>query len=304
VSIPTLSPTNRKAADKLTEFLAARPVAFIGAGMTQPFYPGWDKLLEGLATHLGVAYDPEMDPLAQAEKFFTGSKDAYKDKLVEIFGTVPGDCRLGLKEMVKLTFRSFITTNYDYSIYRAYQELGPPDPICHLYPDIEPADCDIDRRIFFLHGAVKDNQIADLNNFVLHRTAYNRAYFREVGAGPGLLSSFFYNVFRWYDVLFAGFGLRKDEPLREALGIAHQVASNANLPARRRLMLRPTPIPEDSITSFRLQYGIEVIGYDPLDDRHTGLDHIFAKITEERRFAPPVFTSTLGSIMPPVKSLE
>jgi hypothetical protein len=302
MSIVTLNKINQEAADRVETFLKKRPVAFIGAGMSLPKYPLWEDLIDQLAAKLGIARTTGPDLLEQAELFFAGSKDAYQNELESAFGNLPEDCRIGLKEMVKLSFASFITTNYDYSISRAYQEtqLTRDEIEHHRYPDVEPIDCQHENRVFFLHGAANDDgSIDNLDHFVLHRSAYLKAYFSDKGEGHAKLSSFFYNLFGMYDVLFVGFGFSKEEPLVEVL----QIANRSRGKKFARMMLRPMSISKEEIEHYQQHYGIEVVPYDPLDDSHRGLDDLFVHL-REKRIGRPRFTSSLAEMNRKVTNLD
>jgi hypothetical protein len=297
----TLNKVNQDAADKVSAFLAKRPVAFVGAGMSKPAYLDWDELIDHLADKLKIARTGGIDNYSQAEVFYANASEAYRNELVAMFGGFPGSCRAGLREMVKLTFAAFITTNYDFSISRAFQEISPMPVVYNRYPAVEATDCRRpERRVFHVHGAVDDNKIDNLDHFILHRTAYYKAYFKEMGEGHGVLSSFFYNVFRDYPIFFVGFGLRKEEPLGQVLRIANDTREGSP----QRLMLRPGPVSDAEKENYMLQYGIEVVPYDKLDDTHRGIDEIFLKLSQDRAFTVPQFTSSLAGMSRPVINLD
>lgn len=290
-----LSDRNLRAVDALNDFLTRKPVAFVGAGMTRPHFVGWTELLAQLSAHLGIPLDPTLDPIKQAEKFYLGSRAAYEARLLAIYGTVPADCRLGLKELVKLNIAGIITTNYDYSIYRAYMINGI-EPACHCYPVLPVSLTQRSRNIFFSHGAVEGGKISNLDNFILHESAYLKAYFREGAPGPGVLMTFFFDAFNMNDVLFVGYGLGRDEPLRLALKAAYE--STRGGAGKKRLMLVAAPVSDLERESYKYQFGIELVEYDPVDASHSGLDEILAHVSVTRVISPPVFGSLLSDFTP------
>jgi hypothetical protein len=286
-----LSDRNREAADRVNEFLGRKPVAFVGAGMTRPHYKGWNELLAQLSADLGIPMDPDLDQITQAEKFYASDRAAYEARLLAIYGKVPDDCRPGLKELVKLNIAAFLTTNYDFSIYKAFMVNGGPEPVCMCYPDLSVSHCRLPRHIMFIHGAVQNERIDDIDNFVLHKTAYLKAYFHSNGKGPGQLMTFLYDVFNQYDVLFIGYGLGREEPLRFALNAAHKSLGRE----KGRMMLAPAPIATDNRDTFRKEYGIDLVEYDQIDVNHSGLDEIIQHISGTRVINPPRFFSPLST---------
>jgi len=266
-----------------------RPIAFVGAGMSQPYYSGWPDLLAKLSLDLGMPLEPALGPLAQAEKFFRASPGPYEASLVASFGAVPLDCRPGLKELVKLNFAGVLTTNYDYSIYRAFVMDPGIDPVCCCYPFLPISYLGRPRHVFFLHGAVQEGRIASLDNFILHETAYLKAYFREGGTDPGPLTLFLFDVFNLYDVLLVGYGLGPEEPVRFALKAA-KASLGAN---KRRIMLVPAPVTEAARDAHQKEWGIELVAYDTLGDHHLGLDELIASLGPTHQINPPKFDSSL-----------
>lgn len=289
-----LSDRNLRAAEAINAFLTRKPVAFVGAGMTRPHYLGWTDLLARLSAELGIPLDTTLDPISQAEKFYVGNRAAYEARLLAIYGPMPGDCRPGLKELVKLNLAAFLTTNYDFSIHYAFMLNGGDPPVCLCYPSLSVSLCQKSRHIMFVHGAVESGRIADLDNFILHKTSYLRAYFKDGGSGPGPLTTFLFDVFNQNDVLFIGYGLGADEPLRFALRAAHMSLGGA----KSRLMLVPAPLSTAEIESYKYQFGIELVEYDKVDANHSGLDEIIQHVSGTRVMPPPVFGSPLSTINP------
>jgi hypothetical protein len=289
----TLSKVNRAAVDTLNAFLTRQPVGFIGAGMTRPHYLGWNDLLARLAVDLGIALEPGLDPIHQAEKFYRDARAAYEASLITFYGPTPTGCRPGLRELVKLNFGALLTTNFDYSIHHAFMLNGGPAPVCLRYPsDLQVSLCRVPRHVFFVHGAVKDNRIEDLDNFILHESAYLKAYFGSGGSGPGPLMNFLFDMFNQNDVVFIGYGLGRAEPIRFALR-----AANASLGAARgRLMLVAGPITASDKDAYKYQFGIDLIEYEPIDAGHSGLDAILTELSALRVINPPAFDSPLSSI--------
>lgn len=279
-----LTDRNRKAVDAVSELLTRKPVAFIGSGLTQPHYPGWTKLLEILGNELGIKRDESRTPIAQAEIFYTANREAYEKHLVKLFGAVPSTCRPGLRDLVKLDLSACVTTNFDYSIWRAIRELGKePDHWC--YPDMQVSDCQQAHSIFFLHGAVVAGKIAELDNFVLHETAYRRAYIGGPNGRPGPLLSFLYDLFNLHDILFIGYGADKNEPMRFAL----EYSQKRHVAQRRRLLLAPVSRSPDEKELLKVKYGVEIVEYDTVDEHHVGLDEIISELNQRRVIPPPGF---------------
>ncbi len=279
-----LTERNRQAVDVVSGLLTRKPVAFIGSGLTQPHYPSWTKLLEILGQELGIKLDESHSPMAQAQSFCTVNRDGYTAQLVKLFGTVPTTCRPGLRDLVKLDLSACVTTNFDYSIWRALRELGK-DPEHWCYPDFQVSDCQHSQTIFFLHGAVVGGKIADLDNFVLHDTAYRKAYISN-GERPGLLLSFLYDLFKLHDILFVGYGADRNEPMRFAL----EYSLKRPIPDRRRVLLAPVSRSPEEKELMKAKFGVEVVEYDTIDEHHSGLDEIIAELNQRRVIPPPGFT--------------
>lgn len=289
-----LSERNLRAVDEINTFLTRKPIAFVGAGMTRPHYLGWSELLARLSVELGIALDPALDPITQAEKFYVGNRAGYEACLRAIYGPMPVGCRPGLKELVKLNLAAFLTTNYDYSIYHAFMLNGGDPPVCLCYPSLSVSLCQKSRHIMFVHGAVENGHIADLDNFILHETSYLRAYFKDGVSGSGPLMTFLFDVFNQNDILFIGYGLGADEPLRFALRAAQMSLGGA----KSRLMLVPAPLTTERIENYKYQFGIDLVEYDKVDANHSGLDEIIQHVSRTRVITPPVFGSPLSTVTP------
>lgn len=280
-----LTERNRQAVDAVRELLTRKPVAFIGSGLTQPHYPSWTKLLAILGQELGITADGSHSPMAQAELFYTGNRDGYAALLVKLFGEVPDNCRPGLRDLVKLDLSACVTTNYDYSIWRAIRGLGR-EPDHWRYPHMQVSDCQQPQSIFFLHGAVAGKQIENLDNFVLHETAYRKAYLPGPDGRAGPLLAFLYDLFNLHDILFIGYGADKAEPMRFAL----EYSQKRRVASRRRLLLAPASRPTEEKDVLKARYGVDVVEYDPLDENHSGLDEIICEIYQQQIIPPPGFT--------------
>ena len=279
-----LTERNRQAVDAVSGLLTRKPVAFIGSGLTQPHYPSWTRLLEILGQELGIKLDEAHSPMAQAEMLYAANRDGYAAQLVKLFGAMPATCRPGLRDLVKLDLSACVTTNFDYSIWRAIRELGR-EPEFWCYPDMQVSDCQQAQTIFFLHGAVVDGKITELDNFVLHNTAYRKAYAGGPDKGPGPLLRFLYDLFNYHDILFIGYGADKNEPMRFAL----EYSQRRHVADRRRVLLAPASRSPDEKELLKTKYGVEVVEYDTVDDHHSGLDEILGELNQRRVIPPPGF---------------
>ncbi len=292
-----LTPTNKKAADRLLLLMAKAPIAFVGAGLSAPRYKSWPALVADLGQRLAIPADASVGLVKQCQQFYDQRKADYAAALTEIYKPIPEGCREALKQLVMLDFCAFLTTNFDWSVYRALQEIGSK-PRVRVFPVMLEADC-CDKAVFQVHGAVPGDTI-DLDHFVLHEAAYMKAY-HDPPQPP--LSAFFYQVFNHHNVLFVGYGLGEEEPLREVLEICHRVQI-ARGNDHERVMLRAIPSNSSEQSSFeketllyRAQFGIEVVPYERVSDHHAGLDAVIGELHRMRPIARPQPSNSLAPML-------
>lgn len=195
-----LSDTNQTAASEILSLLEHKPIAFLGSGISRDYYKSWSGLLEDLATRLSQPLDESLGDVDQAQALYDANSEAYTAALVDIFGKEPPDCSGALLNIVKCRFKSYITTNYDWSIQRAFRLTDQTPPTTFAYPDLLETRCHIS-SISHIHGTV--NKRAPLKSqFVLHRDSYVEAYYRSKILSIYMASALFHNP-----VLFVGFSL-------------------------------------------------------------------------------------------------
>lgn len=291
-----LTPTNKKAADRVLLFMTKAPVALVGAGMSAPRYKSWPGLVAELGQRLGVPLDANVSLLKQCQIFCDRQRDDYAAALTDIFLAVPDGCREALKQLVMLDFCAFLTTNFDWSVYRALKEIGH-EPRILIYPVMLPSEC-CGKALLQVHGAI--DKTINLDHFVLHEAAYLRAY-HDPPLPP--LSAFFYEIFNRHDVLFVGYGLGEEERLRDVLKICQRVQIERRND-RERLMLRAIPSAVGEIASFEkenlyfhAQFGIEVVAYDRVDPEHGGLDAVIAEVHRMRPIPRPQVSNPLTPML-------
>lgn len=271
-----LSETNQAAADEILDLLEHKPIAFLGSGVSRDYFMSWSELLKDVANRMGEPIDKSLGNVEQAQALYDVNSEVYTAALVDIFGKDPSDCSNALLNLVKCPFKSYITTNYDWSIQRAHRLTDQPRPKTYAYSDLLETRCHI-KSIHHIHGTVNERAPLD-SKFVLHRDSYREAYYDEKVLSIFMASALFHNP-----ILFVGFSLSADEPLNDILDLAlrHIGESGEDIEnyTKKRAILLPKSSTDEEITRFN-KLGLRVIEFEP-EAAFSGFNSIWRHIALE-----------------------
>lgn len=258
-----LSPQNQQAAEEILALLEKRPVGFLGAGISNREYNDWGTLIQKLAQRLGQKVDESLDgEIFQAQALYDYDPTGYHSALVEIFGEMPFDCEPALRDIVQCNFKSFLTTNYDWCIQRAFYLTRQPEPDTYSYSDLLETRCH-SSSVHHIHGTVNKRNLKS-SEFVLHKDSYIEAY-----SNSREISKFMESVLFHHPMLFVGYSLSTLEPLNGVIDLTlkHLEKAGRSLKefSEERAILLPGVIDEKEMERFA-KLGLRIIRYDPGDN--------------------------------------
>jgi hypothetical protein len=288
-------------------------VALAGAGVSVPLgYPNWNGLLNRLADEteklcgdtvtdtfqmpLKIEKVRAMrDALVRAEIFKLNLGSKYGDLLRDIFGPRHGVAK-DIANISRIPFQHILTTNYDVSIELAHDELKIDYESFSLIDDLAEVfvgnigDYKTRRCIVHVHGRYDRPE-----SIVLTHGEYGRIY----DSSP-VCRSLWGTLPISRKCVFLGFSFLDGEimdKLRRVFFLAKRSVSGLRHFAV--LPLQDRGEEETSRSSYRLQYGVEPIFFDPADANFSGYSAVVADIlshTESCVVASvPVATSTVES---------
>jgi hypothetical protein len=279
-------------------------VAFLGSGLstTKGLYPGWESVVCSICQACGL---PEPTPEQQQDvDFMLGVVDracdndeaAYCGKLAEIFGKPVAETRRAYDLLMRLKFKSYITTNFDPLLA---MESRKPEHSCrgvYAFPDL-PAQWINSKAIYYIHGMVEIGVTPKKDQLILGQRNFGHAY-SDTGA---TLKSFLHQVFTYEDLLFIGCRLREPQ-LRELFMFCREVRNeikrerpSSRVPQRYALLPitvkqetgktseRDIQTEEDEVLRFQ-ELDIRVVRYDPIDQKHSAVEDFLEKSCE----LPPI----------------
>jgi hypothetical protein len=280
-----LSDINSKAAERILELLKSEPIAFIGAGLSKPYYKDWPGLIQQLCEIMGSVVTDGIDPIDQAQELRIADEKAYKEALISIFGKYPAGCSDALTRLVTCGFKSYVTTNYDWSIELAFHNNRRPIPRRLSHPKLQETFCEVE-SIHHLHGTI-DAEKPEQSEIILDKQSYTNAYSKS-----SELCNYIISLFYRQNILFTGYSIDKSEPINGILEVVDRrirelhYASHKPIPKKQRACLFSAPV--DSKEHDRLRrLGIDIIEYEPLCERHSGLSQLWEFIAKNHTPAPP-----------------
>jgi len=292
---------NTDCATKVATLDPNNTVAVIGAGLSTPEFPLWSEL----ATEVCKACSYRNGPATPHPKTFQSARDhnpkKYAAFLTKRFSAPILQVRLSLMFLLRLRFRAYITTNFDYSIVSAAECVRNEPVGVYVYPEHpDPPDLDA-QNIVFIHGRCAELFDKNPDNLVLHYEGYKRAYVDP----PGPLVRFFRGVFTSYNCLFVGTSLT-DPPLQYLL---EHLTGQSRPADKTRVLLLPSNsfgantrdqfentqlVERAEAADWKSKQSIEVLRYAPLTTNHGGLELVFQDVCGVRRsFYPSKRLATL-----------
>jgi hypothetical protein len=288
------SPDNLDAYRRMIEAIRSdETVAFAGAGVSIPLgYPNWSGLLNRLAeetkktrgenitdslgtkmTVAGVTAMPNTLIRAEIFKFNLGKR--YRELLCEIFAPKHG-MAADIANISRVPFQHILTSNYDVAIEIAHDELqieyesfsladGPAETFVGKIGDYRCQRC-----IVHVHGRYDDP-----DSIVLTNSEYGHIY-----EGSPVCRSLWNTLPISRRCVFFGFSFL-DEDIAEKFSLrifqrTHRCISGIRHFAVVALEERNAEGPIRS--SFRQQYGIEPVFFQPLDSNFSGYSVLIGDI--------------------------
>lgn len=282
--------TNEKASQVILEMFNgsedARPVVFIGAGLSCPPYLLWNELIEHLAEITNYIEKEKLkgNPLKATQALQKYNPEGFREALVEMFSKDPDDCSPALREVVRINFKAFLTTNFDRSIETAF---AFEDRACPGYYSSDSnsrllSSLCRSQNLFYLHGRVDRNPSQRLE-IVFTEDEYDQAYFRH----NGHVGTFLFDVFSQNSVIFTGFSLNKHEPVNYVLQAILRIKEKFNITniSQDWKILLPNGEKRDPEFSDQLEQAkVGTILFDKVDASFSGLRLVWKKVADTLRW--------------------
>lgn len=231
--------------------------------------------------------------LGKAEESRHTNEAGYREALIRTFGVEVYDIPRIYSQLATLRFRSYVTTNFDPMLRTALGNIPDKCDGVYAYPDL-PVQAIGRGRLFHIHGLVVPGAAPDLNRIVLGKADFERAYSDE----SGTLRSFLLQLFTYNSCCFIGIGLRELELRRLFLACAGvrrtlQLDRPDLTPPRHYALLPmlskrigPRDVHERDLDAEAVEartfdeLGVNVIRYEPVDERHLGLIQLLDECLE------------------------
>ena len=173
-------------------------IAFVGTGLSSPLYPTWLTLLRKLAekaeTVTGAPFHAptgisEMDALDYAEALqehfrkHDASLNQYYSIIGREFSGIAERCTDRQRNLVRLPFKGFVTTNYDEALEEAMLDCGVKRANCGIVIKRDEDHHTISEFLLSLDDSRQIKRVAHLHgswdetkHMILSRSDYDRAY--------------------------------------------------------------------------------------------------------------------------------
>ncbi len=265
-------------------------VFFIGAGMVKGAYPDWtglrEKILEFFKDNNHKINENELseysvsEPLNYFEYFKGQNANLYLKFLKNTFIPAATSRNLRLSSLIRSKCTKFITTNYDLTIERECQQIIPGEFDIKFYPESYLFTNEGKREIIHLHGLIDDRMSVNIDDIVLHYSAYKKAYIEH----GKILTNAIIHFLGAHNLIFVGTSF--SEPIIQRV-FQIFIEKTRKLKTSRYLL---HPYSEDKNKDRyedeeRLrQYGVKTIRFERINERFEGLDRILEHLCNESPF--------------------
>lgn len=241
---------------------------YVGAGLSRPSgLPDWGTLLNNLIDHAkdnGNINDEKRDELKKLNEpsnylllaeelkdILSSDLPKYIKQKFDNRDLKPSDT---LCEIVQLSYKFIITTNYDTLIEKAYAKVFSDIPNPLTYKNASAINYNILTNEPFILKAHGDAKSA-ANEIILTEKDYRNIIFKEKG-----YQSVLHVLFSTCNVLFLGASL-KDPELKLLLGYIHNIFHGGS--PDHFALISKDEITTTEIDRWRKDFNINVITYDP-----------------------------------------
>lgn len=264
-------------------------ILFVGAGLSNPIYPGWDEFIKNLRE----LFFPEeiMNPLPASplekkefiDRCIDHDKRKYEAYVKNIFCESKWYTRGAYQTLSKISFDVYINLNFDSMLENALVNEGVPLSIS-VYPNIKLSPKYGQKPFHYFHGKA----ILNPTQLVFGQKEFSAAYDNPStsilkSASDALLSN---------DILFVGVDLTEDV-MKKMLTWSKEFRDVHNLPTPKHIWLKNTIIPpakkideaieklmseENNLVKNFEKLDVKIIPYYKLDRLYSGLDELLNKL--------------------------
>jgi len=265
-------------------------VAIIGAAVSTPCIPLWDKLIDDMIEYCEiekeqVAQTPgpenqnETRLLESAETAKNTKFDKYCEYLDKIFGKPVLEKDTHQYHLLyRIKFKYYINLNFDNMMINAFDKHATAN--FSTYPNLNAENAGAHpNHIFHVHGLLDSENPARSSQIVLTKSEFNNAY----NLKQSELGYFLKNVLRYNDVCFIGCN-PSSKPIREIMKLCQNEVANTfsrasgNKPNWFYLWDDITTLPTDSET------GLIPVHYPRVDDKFLGFQQVLEYLA---KYKPP-----------------
>lgn len=252
---------------------------FVGAGLSQPLFPSWSKLLTdfvAIAKECGLSYDSAelIDYINKGEKYLeiaeacvaTMGTPRYRDLLENVFDKefLIDEIPESYKALMDLMPKTIITTNYDRipdiagkGLYRISTNKNAPEAGRNLSNG--------KKIVFKMHGDINDQ-----SSIVLTSSEYQNIINCNQSTKNLLIS-----ILSTRTLIFVGFSL--SDPHIDM--ILNNLKTINNIPISHYVLLNESSM--FKISSFENKYGVKIISYLPTDSSHPEVVEFLRSLNSE-----------------------
>jgi NAD-dependent SIR2 family protein deacetylase len=319
----------RRKRDLTKLILSEQALLVVGAGSSaQLGYPTWSKLineLENLAESCGNDFEKNKaekkeNPLKYADhikshiKKVEGNPDKFYNKIIKLYSPKNEQPNEFHKNLIKLPFKGYITTNYDCVLEAALHQCEMdshidrernyeyPERTCIIQEDEPIPTSDFllslnsknkkEITVAHLHGYYKSKKsiILSLNDYVESyrlRPESKKNEFKEMSPSWSLHRKFLWAILATRRTVWIGFSM--DDPYLNKM--LEMVSSDlwrwdesihyAIMDIKRDINEEKADDIKNKANLLKKRYGVEVVFYEIDNGNHNGLNQIISEIYEE-----------------------
>jgi hypothetical protein len=285
-------------------------IVWVGSGLSKNAdYPDWKETVKQLCVECGVTPLSNLEEespdklIDKAELCKKKDIDVYHNTLANLFGGRPVNTRFAYRDLMRLPFKAYVTTNFDpllseTDVREEYDKL-------YYYPKF-PSELGNSHPIVYLHGHARPDNQATGENLILARSDFDEAY-----GDIGTVKFYLTHIFTYYSFLFLGCSLTEpviSKVFQQVQKINIQIKNmRPDTHITQRYIILPTqrPVPEishekmeqvgkrerEEFNRFK-KMDIEVLSYEPDDEeRHEEIEEILSQLCKYIKMPKNAFES-------------
>lgn len=221
--------------------IVRRSVAWVGSGISDE-YPKWEEAISRICQECGVSAPASSGVeslITKAEECKSKDRKKYVTTLEDLYGRRKNTNRKAYRQLAKLPFKGYVTTNFDPLLLESLQYENKVD--FAAYPKVSAVYLGkSEPYVFYIHGLANDlgSEGPNAENLVFAKSDFDDAYdhAKDGENVPGQLTAFLRELLQNFSLLFLGCSLKEPDLMR----VFQEVNQLETRPHRERTATRPS----------------------------------------------------------------